>query len=206
MSPKPTKESSMNAAPVLGFAVPPKTVIKKSSSSKSSGSAGVEICAATPDMLQEAAAVCERAFLSAFTRLAPVNRDFWLQDMRQTVERADRLVLVARHGGKVIGGQSMGLFRAPYSADVWYALEQGLWVEPEYRAQGVDELLRAAGEAWARSQGAQFVMTVLYVPEEPAGPKRSKRKAALSEVEHASALYRRNGYGLAELRFVKELG
>jgi GNAT superfamily N-acetyltransferase len=90
-----------------------------------------------------------------------------------------------------VEGTAQGLLMAvaaehPY-CEVWLARETLWWIEPLYRGLAAVKMLDAY-EEWARGQGCEFV-----------------GMAGMGSDPEVAKLYRRRGYNVAEVHFLKAL-
>lgn len=68
--------------------------------------------------------------------------------------------------GKIVGYHFMNQFKSPPNG-VMAADIQTLWVDPEYRRQGIARTLKERGEAWARDQKLSHISTFVNAKNLP---------------------------------------
>ena len=91
-----------------------------------------------------------------FTRRSDSFVDDWIQSARKSEDATNTFSGIALHDKEIVGVHIARRFEEWEQVGVHIA---GLWVDPSYRGLGIGRVLKANGEAWARSVGATFMNT-----------------------------------------------
>jgi L-amino acid N-acyltransferase YncA len=97
----------------------------------------------------------------------------------------DHVVLMAEIDGKVIGTAGAVIVPLYWNDNYFQGLETFWWLDPEHRGNGNGKALRAALEASAKEEGADFWVMMALEDSEPEKVGEMYKKAGLVPIEHS---------------------
>lgn len=114
-----------------------------------------------PEEMQKIAAI-DMTIPALFDSLFQVNEKTIAERLEQLMKSKDDdfFDLAVTAEGKIVGYHALNQFTTPHGLQA--ASIQTLWVDPEFRKQGIAKALKGRGEIWAKARELDHILTFVH--------------------------------------------